>query len=69
MPLPDLISETMALLKNPPPSGEILVQRVLSRRFAERDGKYNEFYKQWNDYAAKREVERTANETSCQPTT
>ena len=60
MPLADLISETMALLKNPPPSGEILVQRVLSRRFAERDGKYDELYKQWNDYAAKREVERTA---------
>jgi uncharacterized oxidoreductase len=60
MPLADLISETMALLKTPPPSGEILVERVLSRRFAERDGKYDEFYKQWNDYAAKREVERTA---------
>jgi uncharacterized oxidoreductase len=60
MPLTDLISETMALLKSPPPSGEILVQRVLSRRFAERDGKYDEFYKQWNDYAAEREVERTA---------
>lgn len=58
--LADFVNETMALLKNPPPSGEILVQRILSRRFAERDGKYDEFYTQWNDYAAKREVERAA---------
>ena len=60
MPLADYISETMALLKNPPPSGEILVERLRSRRFAERDGKYEEFYEQWNDYAAKRAVERAA---------
>jgi len=60
MPLADYINETMALLKNPPPSGEILVERVGSRRFAERDGKYAEFYEQWNDYAAKRAVERAA---------
>jgi hypothetical protein len=33
---------------------------ILSRRFAERDGKYDELYKQSNDYAAKREVERAA---------
>ncbi len=65
MPLADLISETMGLLRNPPPSGAILVQRVLSRRFAERDGKYEEFYKQWNDYAAKREVERTSYGQEC----
>jgi hypothetical protein len=42
------------------PSGEILVQRVLSRRFAERDGKYEDLYKQWNEYAAEREAERAA---------
>lgn len=60
MPLADYISETIALIKNPPPSGEILVERVLSRRFAEQDGKYNQFYEQWNDYAAKRAVERAA---------
>ena len=60
MPLAELISETMALLRNPLPNGEILVQRVLSRRFAERDGKYDEFYKQWNDYAARREAERAS---------
>jgi len=60
MPLADYIHETMALLKNPPPSGEILVQRVESRRFAERNGTYAEFYEEWNDYAAKRIVERAA---------
>jgi uncharacterized oxidoreductase len=60
MPLADYISETMALIKNPPPSGEILVERVRSRRFAVRDGKYDEFYEQWNDYAAKRAAERAA---------
>jgi uncharacterized oxidoreductase len=60
MPLADYIRETIALIKNPPPSGEILVDRVHSRRFAERDGKYDEFFEQWNDYAAKRAVERAA---------
>jgi uncharacterized oxidoreductase len=60
MPLTDYINETMALLKDPPPSGEILVDRVRSRRFAEREGKYDEFYEQWNDYAAKRAEQRAA---------
>jgi len=60
MPLADYISETMALLKDPPPSGEILVERVRSRRFAEQNGNYDQFYEEWNDYAAKRAVERAA---------
>ena len=60
MPLAEYISETMALLKNPPPSGEILVERVRSRRFAERDGEYDKAYAHWNEYAAKRAVERAA---------
>ncbi len=60
MPLADFIAETMALLNNPPPGGEILVERVRSRRFAERDGKYDEFYEQWNSYAARRQAERAA---------
>jgi uncharacterized oxidoreductase len=60
MPLADFISETMALLKNPPPGEEILVQRVHSRRFAQRDGKYDELYEQWNELAAKREAQRAA---------
>lgn len=58
MPLADYIQETMALLAHPPASGEILVGRVLSRRTAEREGKYDEQYAQWNEYAAKREIEK-----------
>jgi uncharacterized oxidoreductase len=60
MPLDAYIRETMELLKSPPPSGEILVERVRSRRFAERDGKYDEFYAQWNDFATRRAAERAA---------
>lgn len=60
MPLADYIKETMALLRNPPPSGEILVERIRSRRFAERDGDYDRAYASSNDYAAKRAVERAA---------
>lgn len=60
MPLAEYISETMTLLKDPPPSGEILVERVRGRRFAIRDGKYDESYAEWNHYAAQRAVERAA---------
>lgn len=60
MPLADYINETMALLKSPPPSGEILVDRVRSRRFAEQNGNYDQFYEEWNDYAARRLAERAA---------
>ena len=60
MPLADYLQETMTLLKNPPPSGEILVDRVKSRRFAEKNGTYDQFFEEWNDYAAKRQAERQA---------
>ena len=60
MPLADYIAETMELLRNPSPSGEILVERVLGRRFAERDGNYDQLYAEWNGYAAKRAAERAA---------
>ena len=60
MPLAEYISETMPLLKNPPPSGEILVERVRSRRFAEQNGEYDQSYAHWNEYAAKRAIERAA---------
>ncbi len=40
MPLADYIEETLTLLKNPPPSGEILVERVKPLRFAEKNGNY-----------------------------
>ena len=58
MPLADYIQETMTLLANPPANGEILVERVHSRRFAEQQGKYDEQYAQWNEYSAKRELEK-----------
>lgn len=60
MPLAEYLQETLELLKTPPPSGEILVERVRSRRFAERDGTYDRFYEEWNEYAAKRLAERAA---------
>lgn len=60
MPLAEYISETMSLLKNPPPSGEILVERVRSRRFAEQNGNYDNVYAEFNDYATKRAAERAA---------
>jgi hypothetical protein len=44
MPLADYINEAMALLKNPPASGEILLERARSRRFAEQNGIYDQFY-------------------------
>ncbi|HEX4067224.1 MAG TPA: SDR family NAD(P)-dependent oxidoreductase [Acidobacteriaceae bacterium] len=60
MPLTDYIRETVAELKNRPSSGEILVERVRSRRFAEQNGNYDGFFAEWNDYAAKRAAERAA---------
>jgi uncharacterized oxidoreductase len=60
MRLADYISETMALLKSQRPSGEILVERVRSRRFAEQNGNYDQFYAEWNDYAARRAAERAS---------
>ena len=44
MPLPEYIAETMAQIKNPPPSGEILVERVKPLRFAERNGNFDEMF-------------------------
>ena len=44
MPLPEYIAETMEQIKNPPPSGEILVERVKPLRFAERNGNFDEMF-------------------------
>ena len=44
MPLADYIAETLTLLKNPPPSGEILVERVKPLRFAEKNGNYDQIF-------------------------
>jgi len=51
MPLGDFISETMDILKNRPAATEVLVKRVLPLRFAEMEGegKYQQFFKQFND--------------------
>ncbi len=48
MPLDEYISETMQLLKNPPPSGEILVERVHPLRFAEKSGNYDQVFQGMN---------------------
>ncbi len=53
MPLADYISETMNLLETQPDADEILVENVKSRRFAEREGKYDDFYQQMNATMAK----------------
>lgn len=44
MPLADFISETVAIIDAPPPSGEILVQRVEPLRWAERNGNYDQIF-------------------------
>ena len=54
MPLEEFIHETMELLKNPPPSGELTVKRVYPQRYAERDGQYDKLYVQRNDQAMQR---------------
>ncbi len=52
MPLDEYIAEVMELLKNPPPSGEILVQRVHPLRFAERKGNYEQVFEGMNKHLA-----------------
>jgi uncharacterized oxidoreductase len=54
MPLKDFIDETMRILKTSPDADEILVERVKPLRFAEANGGYNTFFKQFNDSAAAR---------------
>ena len=44
MPLADYISETVSLIDNPPASGEILVERVLPLRWAEKNGNYEQLF-------------------------
>ncbi len=58
MPLADYLTETVELLKNPPPNGEILVKRVYPQRFSEREGKYDELYAQRNEQAMQRAANR-----------
>jgi len=48
MPLEDYLAETIALLERHPDAAEILVERVLPLREAERRGGYDEFFTQFN---------------------
>lgn len=57
MPLADYVSETMHLLETQPDAAEILVERVKMQRFAEREGKYDTFYPQFNATMAKARYE------------
>jgi uncharacterized oxidoreductase len=52
MPLKDFIAETMQILKKSPDTAEICVERVLRLRRAEANGNYEEFFQQFNGWAA-----------------
>jgi uncharacterized oxidoreductase len=49
MPLKDFIDETMKILKEQPEAKEILVERVLPLRNAEKSGNFDEAFHQFND--------------------
>jgi uncharacterized oxidoreductase len=49
MPLKDYIAETMKILKSSPDATEICVERVKPLRFAEANGGYDAFFKNFND--------------------
>jgi uncharacterized oxidoreductase len=49
MPLKDFIAETMNILKTSPGATEICVERVKALRFAEANGGYDAFFKNFND--------------------
>jgi uncharacterized oxidoreductase len=52
MPLKDFIAETMNILKTSPNATEICVERVKPLRFAEANGGYDSFFKNFNDRLA-----------------
>lgn len=49
MPLDEYIAETISLLETQPEADEIIVERVKPLRFAERDGRYDEVYRAFNE--------------------
>jgi uncharacterized oxidoreductase len=49
MPLEEFITEVMSILKNSPDATEILVERVKPLRFAEKNGGFDAFFKNFND--------------------
>jgi uncharacterized oxidoreductase len=52
MPLKDYIAETMKILKEQPQAKEILVERVLPLRFAEKNGDFEKAFLGFNDAMA-----------------
>lgn len=52
MPLKDFIAEVMQLIEHSPEATEILVERVKPLRFAEANGGYDAFFRQFNDAMA-----------------
>ncbi len=52
MPLKDYIAETMKILKEQPQAKEILVERVLPLRFAEKSGEFEKAFQGFNDAMA-----------------
>ncbi len=52
MPLKDFVVETMNILKTSPGTTEICVERVKPLRFAEANGTYDPFFKNFNDAIA-----------------
>ena len=52
MPLKDYIAETMTILKEQPEAKEILVERVLPLRFAEKNGEFEKAFQGFNDAIA-----------------
>jgi uncharacterized oxidoreductase len=49
MPLDEYVTETMTLLQTQPQADEIVVERVKSFRFAERDGTFDDIYPRFNE--------------------
>ncbi|MDY7561359.1 SDR family oxidoreductase [Pseudomonas sp. 10B1] len=52
MPLKDFIDEVMGIFQHSPDADEILVERVKPLRFAEVNGGYEQFFKNFNDQMA-----------------
>jgi uncharacterized oxidoreductase len=52
MPLKDYIAETMKILKEQPQAKEILVERVLPLRYAEKNGEFDKAFQGFNDAMA-----------------
>ena len=52
MPLKDFIAEVMSILTTSPDAVEVCVERVKPLRFAEKNGNYDAFFRQFNDGVA-----------------